>query len=158
MFRGNLRPFQSGLGRGWGYSRPFVVNRPGSDGKPMHSRGCESIDHLICDCPLVGSRPQAHFADVDDNADFYEETICMFSVEESSFWQRHQIPLCWILGVLLLSVEMNDLRYSYHHCLRNKGVRSGWILQTRCSSLVLGGKCHQRVCVWFLGFLLIIQF
>ena len=83
MFRGNSRPFQSGLGRGRGYSRPFVVNRPGSDGKPMRCRGCESIGHLIRDCPHVGSRPQAHFADVDDNTDFYEETICLFSVEES---------------------------------------------------------------------------
>ena len=64
------------------------------------------------------------------------------------FWQRHKILMCWIQGVLLLSVEMNGLRCIHHHCLRNKGVRSGWVLQTRCSSSVLGGKCHQSVCVY----------
>ena len=148
MFRGNSRPFQSGLGRGRGYSRTFAVNRPGSDGKPMRCRGCESIGHLIRDCPHVGSRPQAHFADVDDNTDFYEETIRLFSVEEScQFLQRHQILLCWIQGVLLLSVEMNGLRCIHHRCLRNKGMRSGWILQTRYSSSVLG-ESAIRGCVY----------
>ena len=86
MCRGNSRPFQPGLGRDRGNSRPFVVNRPGFDGKPMRCRGCESIGHLTHDCPHVGSRPQAHFADVDDNADFYEEPICLFSVQESSLF------------------------------------------------------------------------
>ena len=66
------------------WSKPSVMrNRAGLDGRTMRCRGCDSVAHLIRDCPHVPKTSQAHFTDVDEFPESFDETVCLFSVEES---------------------------------------------------------------------------
>ena len=87
MFRGatpRQYPSQSGSyrGRGYRYASSKPTNPLGSDGRPIRCRTCDSIAHLVRDCPHANSFPQANMA-VYEDSDSYQDLVCLYSVQES---------------------------------------------------------------------------
>ena len=96
MFQGNSRPFQAGLGRSRGLDRMTILC------------GVEAVNQLVIWFVIVLMLVFGHWPILLMKMQFFYETICVFSVEECcQFWQRRQILLCWIQGVLLLSVDID---------------------------------------------------